>query len=134
MINPNRQIAPRPTTPTAPSRSEARTPSTSGTGTTQGDTSGSQPSTDSSGTGTPAGAGTPPGDKAGSTATPARPNTLPNQTTTKQEQLTGGGTARQGAKGHDMDSCMRAWDAKTHLTKARWREICARTLRERIGR
>lgn len=43
----------------------------------------------------------------------------------------GGGSARrEGAAGHDMRTCMATWDKGTHITKARWREICARTLRE----
>jgi hypothetical protein len=35
-----------------------------------------------------------------------------------------------GAKGKDMPECMAAWDDKTHITKVRWREICARTLND----
>jgi hypothetical protein len=44
----------------------------------------------------------------------------------------GGGTARPdpGATGRNMPECMSAWDAKTHITKLRWRQICARTLTE----
>jgi len=33
-----------------------------------------------------------------------------------------------GAKGKDMPECMAA--DKTHITKVRWREICARTLND----
>jgi len=39
-----------------------------------------------------------------------------------------GGTAVLGATGRDMDECMAAWDSKTHVSKARWREICDATL------
>lgn len=35
-----------------------------------------------------------------------------------------------GVTGRDMPECMRAWDAKTHITKPAWRQICARTLIE----
>jgi hypothetical protein len=38
------------------------------------------------------------------------------------------GTAVLGATGRDMDECMAAWDVKTHVTKARWYQICAATL------
>jgi hypothetical protein len=50
---------------------------------------------------------------------------------TRDQALTGGGSARrEGASGHDMQTCMATWDKGTHITKARWRQICARTLRE----
>jgi hypothetical protein len=50
---------------------------------------------------------------------------------TRDQALTGGGSARrEGASGHDMKTCMATWDKGTHITKARWRQICARTLRE----
>ncbi|MFM9846119.1 MAG: hypothetical protein ACKVP3_03055 [Hyphomicrobiaceae bacterium] len=29
-----------------------------------------------------------------------------------------------------MASCMATWDKGTHITKVRWREICARTLKD----
>ena len=32
----------------------------------------------------------------------------------------------------EMKSCMDAWDAGTNMTKAKWREICQRTLKERL--
>ena len=35
-----------------------------------------------------------------------------------------------GATGRNMPECMAAWDQATHITKTRWRVICARTLRE----
>ena len=43
-----------------------------------------------------------------------------------------GGSAipTMGAKGKDMPECMAAWDDKTHITKVRWCEICARTLND----
>lgn len=49
----------------------------------------------------------------------------------QQTGLSGGGTARQGASGHDMKSCMEAWDAGTHMTKTQWRRVCANTLSDR---
>lgn len=44
------------------------------------------------------------------------------------ETATRGGKARQGATGQTMPTCMAAWDPMTHITRARWRQICARTL------
>jgi hypothetical protein len=44
------------------------------------------------------------------------------------ETGTRGGKSRAGATGHTMPTCMGAWDPKTHITRPRWREICARTL------
>ena len=35
-----------------------------------------------------------------------------------------------GATGRNMPECMAAWDRATHITKTKWRVICARTLRE----
>jgi hypothetical protein len=35
-----------------------------------------------------------------------------------------------GATGRTMPECISAWDTQTHITKSRWREICARTLVE----
>jgi hypothetical protein len=29
-----------------------------------------------------------------------------------------------------MPECMAAWDSKTHISKVRWREICARTIND----
>lgn len=50
---------------------------------------------------------------------------------TRDQALTGGGSARrEGASGHDMQTCMATWDKGTHITKTRWREICARTLKD----
>lgn len=50
---------------------------------------------------------------------------------TQNQPLTGGGSARrEGASGHDMKTCMATWDKGTHITKPRWREICARTLKD----
>ena len=46
-------------------------------------------------------------------------------------ELSGGSAIpTMGAKGKDMPECMAAWDDKTHITKVRWREICARTLND----
>jgi len=44
------------------------------------------------------------------------------------ETATTGGKARVGATGHTMPTCMAAWDPMTHITRPRWRQICARTL------
>jgi len=59
---------------------------------------------------------------------------VPGQVTTNRGEVnaSGGGTARPetGATGRNMTECMSAWDSKTHITKPRWREICARTLTE----
>ena len=41
-----------------------------------------------------------------------------------------GGSAITGATGRSIPECMAAWDKTTHITKPRWREICARTLTE----
>ena len=46
---------------------------------------------------------------------------------------TGGSSRREGAAGHDMQSCMEAWDARTHMTKAQWRRVCTNTLSNRRG-
>lgn len=62
-----------------------------------------------------------------SSGNPTSDRTLPTQ----QQPLTGGGSSRrEGAAGHDLASCMATWDKGTHITKARWREICARTLKD----
>jgi hypothetical protein len=53
----------------------------------------------------------------------------PNDRSGLQQPSSGaGGSARQGARGSDMKSCMDTWDKGTHITKTRWREICQRTL------
>ena len=41
-----------------------------------------------------------------------------------------GGRPVLGARGNTLKDCMDTWDAKTHITKPRWREICSRTLTE----
>jgi len=41
-----------------------------------------------------------------------------------------GGRPVLGARGNTLKDCMDTWDAKTHITKQRWREICSRTLTE----
>jgi hypothetical protein len=53
----------------------------------------------------------------------------PNDRSGVQQPSSGaGGSARQGARGSDMKSCIDTWDKGTHITKSRWREICQRTL------
>ena len=34
---------------------------------------------------------------------------------------------------HDLNPCMATWDKGTHITKVRWREICARTLKDQAA-
>ena len=57
---------------------------------------------------------------------------LPAQPTANPGEViaTSGGSAIMGATGKDLPTCMAAWDKSTHITKPRWREICARTLTE----
>lgn len=43
-------------------------------------------------------------------------------------ELSGGGSARQGAVGKTMAECEAAWDAETHMSKETWRDTCRRTL------
>ena len=43
---------------------------------------------------------------------------------------TGGSSITGGATGRNMPECMGAWDKATHMTKTKWREVCARTLTE----
>ncbi len=41
-------------------------------------------------------------------------------------------TTDTAAVSHDaLKECMDVWDAATHITKSKWREICARQIRER---
>jgi hypothetical protein len=42
----------------------------------------------------------------------------------------GGSSITGGATGRTMPECMAAWDKATHITKTRWKGICARTLTE----
>ena len=42
----------------------------------------------------------------------------------------GSGGLDLGATGRNMPECMAAWDTKTHITKSKWHQICARTLTE----
>jgi hypothetical protein len=49
----------------------------------------------------------------------------------KNQQSSGGSSRREGAAGSDMQSCMKAWDTGTHMTKADWRRVCANTLSDR---
>jgi len=43
-------------------------------------------------------------------------------------ELSAGGSSRQGAVGRTMAECEGAWDAQTHMSKEKWRETCRRTL------
>ena len=66
-------------------------------------------------------------------ATPGLPNQAdPNRGTSGDpNRLAGGGRSnREGASGANMRDCEAAWDEKTHMSKAKWRETCARTLTE----
>jgi hypothetical protein len=79
------------------------------------------------------GPGTNAQDSSSSSSSQAQANnpTSDRSLPTQQQPLTCGGTSRrEGAAGHDLASCMATWDKGTHITKARWREICARTLRD----
>jgi hypothetical protein len=49
----------------------------------------------------------------------------------RNSQSSGGSSRREGAAGSDMTSCMNAWDAGTHMTKAQWRRVCSNTLSDR---
>ena len=63
-----------------------------------------------------------------------QPNSPSDRSQAGQQQggVTTGGTARrEGAAGHDMQSCMGAWDSGTHMTKAQWRRVCSNTLSDR---
>lgn len=50
--------------------------------------------------------------------------------TTGEVIATSGGSSLigGGASGRNMPECMAAWDKATHISKTKWREICARTL------
>ena len=64
-------------------------------------------------------------------ATPGLPNQAdPNRSTSGDpNRLAGGGRSnREGARGANMQDCEAAWDEETHMSKAKWRETCARTL------
>lgn len=56
--------------------------------------------------------------KADDLAAPA----LPPSATTKTEGL---------SVKDKLDQCMETWDAGTHITKSKWREICRRQLNDR---
>ena len=43
---------------------------------------------------------------------------------------TGGSSVTGGATGRNIPECMEAWDKATHITKTKWRGVCARTLTE----
>ena len=47
---------------------------------------------------------------------------------TDLNELSAGGSPRQGAVGRTMAECEGAWDAQTHMSKEKWRETCRRTL------
>ena len=49
---------------------------------------------------------------------------------TPANSASSGGRPVLGARGNTLKDCMDTWDAKTHITKQRWREICSRTLTE----
>jgi hypothetical protein len=64
--------------------------------------------------------------------TQKQPNSPIDQSQNQRNSQTGGGSSRrEGAAGSDMKSCMDAWDAGTHMTKAQWRRVCANTLSDR---
>ena len=77
--------------------------------------------------------GSPVPSNTGAVLPPLQPTTgangLPLTATSSGAPTTGiGTTAVLGASGRDMAECMAAWDAKTHITKARWSAICKSTL------
>ena len=39
--------------------------------------------------------------------------------------------AKPAADTDALDQCMRTWDAGTHISKSKWREICIRQLKDR---
>jgi len=49
---------------------------------------------------------------------------------TDLNELSAGGSPRQGAVGRTTAECEGAWDAQTHMSKDKWRETCRRTLTE----
>jgi hypothetical protein len=66
----------------------------------------------------------------GAIGTPAT-TTTPGTTTASGAATSSSSTASSGgATGRNMPECMSAWDKATHISKPRWREICARTLTE----
>ena len=69
-------------------------------------------------------------DSSTDAATPGLPNQAQaNRDAIGPEKRTGGGSSnRQGATGATMQECEAAWDAKTHMSKDKWRETCSRTL------
>jgi hypothetical protein len=61
--------------------------------------------------------------------TQTQANSPIDRSATQQPSSTSGGVSRrEGARGSDLKSCIETWDSGTHITKARWREICSRTL------
>jgi hypothetical protein len=82
-------------------------------------------------------AGTPAGQALGTT--PLKPNSTGTDSTvplstdnsrTPAGAAGSGGRPVMGARGNTLEECMATWDAETHVSKPRWREICARTLKE----
>ncbi len=63
--------------------------------------------------------------------TQKQPNSPIDQSQQKNSQSGGGSPRREGAAANNMTSCMKAWDAGTHMTKAEWRQVCANTLSDR---
>jgi len=51
-----------------------------------------------------------------------------NPDRSQPNELSAGGSARQGAVGKTMAECEAAWDAETHMSKEKWRDTCRRTL------
>lgn len=40
-------------------------------------------------------------------------------------------TSKEVSTSEALEQCMNTWDAKTHITKSKWREICQRQLKDR---
>jgi hypothetical protein len=70
-------------------------------------------------------------NRGGTSGQPPNVQAQPGQQ--RDSLTTGGSSRREGAAGHDMQSCMEAWDARTHMTKAQWRRVCTNTLSNRRG-
>jgi hypothetical protein len=66
-------------------------------------------------------------------ATPGLPNQADSNRATSGDptRLAGGGRSnRAGARGANLADCEAAWDEETHMSRAKWRETCQRTLTE----
>jgi hypothetical protein len=46
------------------------------------------------------------------------------------DALTVPSETRTDAAGDPLEACMATWDAGTHITKSKWREICERQIKE----